>query len=64
MYIDVTLKNVLALLDKMLIPGSESVKMVAVKNDINAVIKAAQELQAQQNAASGEQNHSPDTGKE
>lgn len=51
MYIDLTLKNVLSVLDKMLIPGSESIKMVAVKNDINAVIKAAQELQAQQNAA-------------
>lgn len=54
MYIDVTLKNVLAVLDKMLIPGSESIKMVAVKNDINAVIKAAQELQARENAAKEE----------
>jgi hypothetical protein len=54
MIIDVTLKNVLALLDKMMIPGSESVKMVAVKNDINAVIRAAQELQAQQDAAKEE----------
>jgi hypothetical protein len=51
MYIDVTLKNVLAVLEKMLIPGSESLKMQAVKNDINAVIKAAQELQAQENTA-------------
>lgn len=54
MYIDLTLKNVLAVLDKMLIPGSESLKMQAVKNDINAVIKAAQELQAQQDAAKEE----------
>lgn len=51
MYIDVTLKNVLALLDKMLIPGSESIKMVAIKNDINAVINAAQELAAKELAA-------------
>jgi hypothetical protein len=55
MIIDMTLKNVLALLDKMMIPGSESVKMVAIKNDINAVIRAAQELQAQQDAAKEEQ---------
>lgn len=48
MIIDETLKNVLALLDKMLIPGSESLKMQAIKNDLNAVRKAAQELQAQQ----------------
>ena len=56
MYIDVTLKNVLAVLEKMLIPGSESLKMQAVKNDINAVIKAAQELQAQENTAKEEKN--------
>ena len=57
MYIDLTLKNVLSVLDKMLIPGSESIKMVAVKNDINAVIKAAQELHAQQNAAQEGKNN-------
>lgn len=48
MIIDETLKNVLTLLDKMLIPGSESLKMQAIKNDLNAVRKAAQELQVQQ----------------
>lgn len=52
MYIDETLSNVLAVLDKMMIPGSESIKMVAVKNDINAVIKAARELQAKADRAS------------
>lgn len=60
MIIDVTLKNVLMLLDRMMIPGSESAKMVAAKNDINAVIRAAQQLQAQQDAAKEEEKHEDD----
>ena len=56
MIIDETLKNVLAVLDRMLIPGSESLKMQAVKNDINAVIKAAQALQAQQDEKEAKTN--------
>lgn len=51
MTIETTLKNVLALLEKMLIPGSESLKMQAVKNDINAVIRAVQAPQNQQEEA-------------
>lgn len=51
MTIEATLKNVLALLEKMLIPGSESLKMQAVKNDINAVIRAVQEPQTKQEEA-------------
>lgn len=57
MYIDQTLSNVLAVLDKMMIPGSESIKMVAVKNDINSAIKAARELQARENAVKEDSNH-------
>lgn len=45
MDIDQALKNVLELLDKILIPGSESVKMMAVKNDITAVRKHAKQMQ-------------------
>lgn len=45
MDIDQALKNVLELLDKILIPGSESVKMMAVKNDIAAVRKHAKQMQ-------------------
>ena len=57
MYIDQTLSNVIAVLDKMMIPGSESIKMVAVKNDINSAIKAARELQARENAAKEEKTN-------
>lgn len=47
MQIEVILKNVLALLDQTLIPGSESLKMAAAKNDIKTAIKTAQEVRTQ-----------------
>lgn len=47
MQIEAILKNVLALLDQTLIPGSESLKMAAAKNDIKTAIKAAQEGRTQ-----------------
>ena len=47
MQIEAILKNVLALLDQTLIPGSESLKMAAAKNDIRTAIKAVQEGSAQ-----------------
>ena len=47
MQIEAILKNVLALLDQTLIPGSESIKMAAAKNDIKTAIKTAQEARAQ-----------------
>ena len=47
MQIDAILKNALALLDQTLIPGSESLKLAAAKNDIKTAIKAAQEARAQ-----------------
>ena len=47
MQIEAILKNVLALMDQTLIPGSESLKMAAAKNDIKTAIKAAQEGRAQ-----------------
>lgn len=43
MQIETMLKNALNLLDQTLIPGSESLKMAAAKNDIRTAIKAAQE---------------------
>lgn len=47
MQIEAILKNVLALLDQTLIPGSESLKMAAAKNDIKTAIKTAQEARVQ-----------------
>lgn len=51
MNIEQALKNVLALLDKILIPGSESVKMTAVKNDIAVVANRAREMQEELDAS-------------
>ena len=47
MQIEAILKNVLMLLDQTLIPGSESLKMAAAKNDIKTAIQTAQEARAQ-----------------
>lgn len=47
MQIETMLKNALNLLDQTLIPGSESLKMAAAKNDIRTAIKAAQEGRTQ-----------------
>lgn len=47
MQIETMLKSALALLDQTLIPGSESLKMAATKNDIKTAIKAAQEGRTQ-----------------
>ncbi len=47
MQIESMLKGALALLDQTLIPGSESLKMTAAKNDIQKVIRMAQEIRTQ-----------------
>lgn len=58
-----TLNNVLALLEKTLVPGSESEKMTAAKADLRAVVRAIraemaqQQAQAQQDAAKEEENN-------
>ena len=47
MQIESMLKGALALLDQTLIPGSESLKMTAAKNDIQKAIRMAQEIRTQ-----------------
>ena len=47
MQIEAILKNVLALLDQTLIPGSESLKMAAAKNDIQKAVQTAREIREQ-----------------
>lgn len=47
MQIETMLKNALNLLDQTLIPGSESLKMAAAKNDIQKAAQAAREIREQ-----------------
>lgn len=54
MQIETMLKGALALLDQTLIPGSESLKMTAAKNDIQKAVKAAQEARQQAEMAQEE----------
>lgn len=44
MQIETMLKSALALLDQTLIPGSESLKMAAAKNDIQKAAQTAREI--------------------
>lgn len=47
MQIETMLKNALNLLDQTLIPGSESLKMAAAKNDIQKAVQTAREIREQ-----------------
>jgi len=48
MYIDEALKNVLSILNSILIPGSEARKMEAAKSGIAAVITSTQNARAKE----------------
>lgn len=54
MQIETMLKNALNLLDQTLIPGSESLKMAAAKNDIQKTIQTAREIREQMNSYQAE----------